>query len=175
MTRIGDKTSSMDQPIDHLVACHRRIEERLETLERSGACLDANRSEAVAAIQKSLDFLDSNGGWHTQDEEESVFPRLRRSLEPADLRYLHDLEMQHDEAEAVLERLKTSFAAVTAGAGYAAEFRNWAARLRELYTAHIASEEATLIDLARHKLSAEDMQLIAAEMKARRNGILRKI
>lgn len=171
MTKIGDKASSMDQPIDHLLSCHRRMEERLEGLERAAAALDDNREEALAAIRKGLDFLTSTGGWHTQDEEESFFPRLRPVLEPAELRQLDELAMQHNGTEAALDAARTSFAAVETGAGYGAELRERLAQLRVLYGAHIALEEAKLIGLARLRLTPEDLRRISEEMKARRNGV----
>ena len=170
--KIGDKVSTLDQPVEHLVACHRRIEERLETLLRAGASLETEREAALAAIAKSLEFLDSNGAWHTEDEEESFSPRLRRSLNPADLHYLHELEMQHDGAEAVLEELRSSVAAMVAGQGTVNHYRQLAARLREIYRAHIASEEEILFPLARQKFNRDDLDLIAVEMKARRNAVL---
>ena len=34
--------ATLDRPLEHLVACHRRIEERLRTLERVGDHLTTN-------------------------------------------------------------------------------------------------------------------------------------
>ena len=42
--------SSLDRPLDHLMACHRRIEERLEVMERAAAHLGDLRAEALAAF-----------------------------------------------------------------------------------------------------------------------------
>ena len=62
--------NTLDSPVEHLLACHRRIEQKLETLARA---VEANHDEALARV---FHFFDTNGLLHTQDEEESIFPRL---------------------------------------------------------------------------------------------------
>jgi len=68
------ESTTLDAPLEHLMACHRRIEERLATLERAGAALESRRDEALGAIRAAFAFMDSNGAIHTRDEEESLFP-----------------------------------------------------------------------------------------------------
>ena len=41
-------------PIEHLVACHRRIEQRLDIFERAGAVLDSDPEASLAAIQNHI-------------------------------------------------------------------------------------------------------------------------
>lgn len=73
----GGELSTPDAPLEHLMACHRRIEERLATFERAGEALVERREEALKAIRSAFAFMESNGAMRTWDEEESVFPRLR--------------------------------------------------------------------------------------------------
>ena len=42
--------------------------------------MENDRAGALDAIRKSLEFLDTSGALHTQDEEDSLFPRLRPKL-----------------------------------------------------------------------------------------------
>jgi hypothetical protein len=78
----ADAAATLDQPLEHLTACHRRIEQRLDTLERVVPFLRTRRDEALQAIRNAFAFLDGSGVRHTQDEEGSIFPRLRDRLTP---------------------------------------------------------------------------------------------
>src|SRR5947208_5826795 len=98
MVQIGESAATLDQPIEHLVACHRRIEQRLATLERAAGELDGRENAARDAIAAAIRFMDTNGAWHTEDEEMSLFPRLRPYLTPDELAFVDSLEAQHREA-----------------------------------------------------------------------------
>src|SRR6476620_8841020 len=97
---------AVEGPIDHLQACHRRIENRLDTLERAGEHLEDLFEESLLAIFNSLRFMDTSGVRHTVDEEESVFPRLRNSLSEEQIQYLDQLESQHREVDKLYGSLK---------------------------------------------------------------------
>ena len=155
--------ATLDQPIDHLFACHRRIEQRLDTMERAADVLDTRRDEALAAIGRVMHFLDTNGAWHTEDEEVSLFPRLRPLIDEASVGYLRDLEQQHAGVERTVAALRS---ALDLGdvSPIVAEARNVAA----VYRAHIRFEESRLLDLARAALGSSDLEVISAEMKQRR-------
>lgn len=168
MIKIGQKAAGTDGPIEHLAACHRRIEERLGTLERAAEWIgsedEAKKAEAIQAIGSAIAFLDSSGVLHTVDEEESLFPRLAHLLTPHEREYLDALERQHRAMDRAYAELKSALAAT----GAADRYRAAAARLADLYREHIASEDENLMPLASRRLSPEDLTLIAAEMKGRR-------
>lgn len=174
MIRIGQANATIDTPVEHLVACHRRIEDRLATLERASGHLSVRRNEALEAIRKSIAFLNSSGAQHTMDEEASVFPRLRPSLSPEDLHYLDSLEGQHREAESVFAQLKEVVEQMTvapeASAALDLRYSELAARLASLYRPHIQSEDEILTRLARQKLSPDDLRAISVEMRERRES-----
>ncbi len=165
--------ATLDQPLEHLFACHRRIEERLNVLIRAAAHLEDRRAEALEAIANSFRFLDSSGVQHTADEEESVFPRMRRSLSKQDVTFLEKLEDDHREVDRVYESAKDVYAALAAANGdigeAAGRFQDIVERLCGLYRAHIAAEDERLIGLGRAVLSDEELSAIAREMKIRRN------
>ena len=171
MIQIGTKAETVaDEPLEHLVACHDRILARLTTLERVGEALERDPASALPALRNALRFFDISGRLHTEDEEESVFPRLRTRLRSDQVEYLDGLEAQHREKEAVYAELKEVASGLDAGvtADRVAYFRGLAARLGELYRAHIASENEVLVELGRGTLTAEELAEIRSEMRARR-------
>ncbi len=170
MVQIGSTPATLDTPIEHLVACHRRIEQRLDTLVLAADHLAKDRPAALAAISASIHFLDTNGVWHTEDEEASLFPRLRAKLAAGEeLAFIDSLESQHLEAEKICGELKTLFSSLDAAEGTAvAEYKACAERLRTLYRAHIRSEDEILTALAKRSLDAKELAGISREMHDRR-------
>ena len=172
MVQIGAPAATLDTPIEHLTACHRRIEQRLDTLVHAAGHLQENRAAALEAISKSLQFMDRSGVQHTTDEEASVFPRLRKKLSGAELQFLETLEAQHAEAEEIYADLKELAGRLNqAGeipADLVARYRETALRLRDLYGAHIRAEDETLNLLAKRSLDDDDLAQISQEMKDRR-------
>ena len=156
-----ERRASIDVPLEHLMACHRRIEERLETLERAAAHLETHTEEALGAFRSAFAFLDSSGMLHTADEEESLFPRLMPALEPGERSYIAGLEHDHTEAHRIYTELKASLDRPT-------QVRHLVDRLCGLYRSHIASEDSVLQEYAQTHLTAEQLVEIAREMKDRR-------
>lgn len=165
--------ASLDHPLDHLMACHRRIEERLEILERAAIHLDGRRDDALEAIDNCFRFLNSNGIWHTADEEESIFPRLQARLNQTDAQFLRNLEAEHREADGLYRQLKELRAALAAAVPANSEaviedFRKVVRHLCEIYRRHIAAEDARFIGIARNGLDESQLSEISREMKTRR-------
>ena len=170
MIQIGEKQATIEDPLEHLVACHRRIEQRLTTLERAAEALDTRPAEALEAVQSALRFMDTSGHLHTVDEEESVFPRLRPQLAAEEAAFLDSLENDHIAADAVYSELKQAVADLAAGvtADRVARFRDCAARLAAAYRAHIASEDTMLVAIGRRTLNPDQLTAIQQEMRKRR-------
>lgn len=170
MIQIGASAATIDSPIEHLVACHRRIEQRLDTLFNASGHLENDRRAALDAIGKSLQFLDTSGALHTEDEEASVFPRLRPKLTPAEIAFLDALEEQHEEAESIYAELKRLVGALDSSCApdSVSRYRECAQRLRAHYRQHIQAEDENLINLAERFLSDADRMEISREMRVRR-------
>lgn len=80
--QIGAKPDSgFDDPIGMLKDCHRRIESFLGILgivvgrAKRRSLTDEERS----AVQAALQYFRTGGQRHTADEEQSLFPRLRKT------------------------------------------------------------------------------------------------
>jgi hemerythrin-like domain-containing protein len=167
MIQIGASAATIDTPIEHLMACHRRIEQRLETLIHAAGHLENNRTAALEAIRKSFEFLDTSGALHTEDEEASLFPRLRPKLSSSEVAFVDSLEAQHVKAGALYSQLKKREAMLT-DAHSIASYLECATRLRALYRDHIRAEDEILTALARKSLGDLEISEISEEMRARR-------
>ncbi len=162
--------SSIESPVAHLAACHRRIEERLDTLERVAQHLRTRSGEALSAIQGVFWFFDSSGVNHTADEEESFFPRFTARLTPDEQQLLNTLKTEHTRAEAIYDDLKAHVAKMANPPSVADQHRyaELASALCSLYRQHIRNEDAHFPAIAQRTLSAEDLDAITLEMKQRR-------
>lgn len=166
MIQIGASAATIETPIEHLMACHRRIEQRLDTLINAAGHLDDDRAAALNAIRKSLEFLDTSGALHTEDEEASLFPRLRPKLSASEISFIDSLEAQHVEAGSIyaeLKRLVHDLAGDSVG-----RYRECAERLRSLYRDHIRAEDEILTAMAKRSLDDAEIHEISQEMRARR-------
>ena len=167
---------TLHRPADHLLACHRRIEERLDILEMAAFQLPNRREEALRAMGNVFRFFESNGTWHTADEEDSIFPRLRGRLDDAEVQLLNGLEMEHRQVEVLYADVRDFYTElVTLPIGPAEAMieplQNSIMRLHELYRNHISKEDANLIPLIRKILDEDQLAIIAEEMKSRRGLI----
>jgi hemerythrin-like domain-containing protein len=170
--RIGEPATTIDTPLEHLTACHRRIEDRLATLERAADRWRDAPELALEAIRKSILFLDSSGALHTMDEEQSLFPRLRPRLTGEEAAHLDRLEQQHHEVESVIAELKGVVAQIAASPEQSVpldtRYRELVNQLTGLYRPHIQFEDDVLIRLARRVLDAGELRDISEEMRSRR-------
>lgn len=164
-TLFGEQGATLSRPLDHLKACHRRIGERLDTLERIAAHIGTNREEAVDALHRVFAFLDSSGALHTADEEESVFPRLTPKLERAEMSFVAGLEHDHTTAHQLYTELKR----LAAAEDFGPPFQSVIERLVAHYRKHIAKEDEVLDSLCREKLTPPELAEISEEMAARRH------
>lgn len=165
MVQIGESVATLASPLEHLVACHRRIEQRLATFVKAGVELEAKPQQALEAIASAIRFMDTNGARHTEDEEESVFPRLKPHLTAPEAAFVEGLEAEHLEAEGMYLALK---ATVPELPGARDAYLKLAARLQTIYRKHIQAEEEILLVLAQRELHTPDLDAIAGEMRARR-------
>lgn len=171
--KLGAAPALERDAVDMLLACHQRIRNftgiavRLAEAASSPAPEIANAAEAVHRYYSIALPL------HEADENDSVYPRLRRQLTDAGEREsLQAMVDQHGPIDEVVARLVPRWAEVKEHpdklASAAPELRADAARLQELWRQHLALEEEIVFPLIRERLSADDLEAIHAEMKQRR-------
>ena len=175
---IGAKRESdFTDPIGMLGDCHRRIEMFLNVLVRiaeqaRGGTLN---EEQRGALETAIRYFREAAPKHTADEEESLFPRLRR-IESADVRALmariESLEEEHgcaDRSHGEVDSLgRLWLKDGVLPADQAAWLLTLLLQLRELYRHHIATEDNEVFPTAAAALSASDREAIGNEMASRR-------
>ena len=173
----GKRESDFTNPIGMLGDCHRRIIHFLQVLvtlssEANGGALSA---EQRSALGTSLLYFREAAPKHTADEEESLFPRLRRLRTPeiaAVLAKVDSLEEEHscaDRHHAEVDRLGQLWLQQGhLSTGDAARFSALVNQLSDLYRRHIGMEDREVFPFAAAALSAVDREAIGGEMAARR-------
>jgi hemerythrin-like domain-containing protein len=175
---IGDEPGhGFDQPIGLLRDCHRRIEKFLGLLIRvvtdtRGAELDG---EHRTALEAALRYFKQAAPWHTRDEEDSLFPRMRRLDDPhvlAILSEIETLESDHTQADAMhaeVDWLGTRWLQHRSlTADEVQRMGELLRTLRQTYQRHITEEDDVIFPLAQRVLSAASLAAIGREMAERR-------
>jgi hemerythrin-like domain-containing protein len=175
MIQIGAKPDSgFDDPIGMLKDCHRRIEHFLGIL-----CLMANRAEGRAltteeasAVQAALQYFRVGGVRHNADEEESLFPRLRKQFAEDAMVKIDSLEIDHRSADRLHLAIEQLYEAwMERGSLSSAESQQLLSateRMENLYKAHIAVEEEVIFPRAAALFSSADLASIGKEFRDRR-------
>jgi len=174
--QIGAKAHHFTNPTGLLSDCHRRIEMFLGTLESVAKVIDQTQTEdARQALESALRYFSQAAPKHTADEEESLFPRLRRISTPeitSTLSRLDELEVEHrraDRLHAEVERLGVKYLSEgRLSIEEAARYRDAVGELRVMYERHISLEDDIIFPLAARYLTQHDKSAIADEMAGRR-------
>jgi hemerythrin-like domain-containing protein len=168
-------------PLGLLVHCHAKIEAQLGALERATHLLRGGDAEAIPAALGAVESAQAHfagpGVKHTADEEESLFPRLRRHAGPSELATLDELEAQHRVAErahaeldAVVERVLRS---ARPSEPDVVELDRCVGALVSLYGPHILLENEAIFPAAARLLPPDEIVAVGQEMRARRVGMVR--
>lgn len=150
---------------------HQRLEERVAELQRAiGAIVRERGTPAdLESVDAVLAFLERSALRHETDEEESLFPRLRRHADLWPL--IDDLLGQHQQHRHLVAQLRTLRGGWPASGPDAADAAGMAVTVNDLarsYRRHIDREERDLIPAARDRLSATDQAALTEEMERRR-------
>jgi hemerythrin-like domain-containing protein len=175
---IGAKAQAgFDRPLDLLQDCHRRIEYFLSILQRVAASeQEILDDEHRTALEAALRYFREAAPRHTADEEQSLFPRLRREtgneIKTA-LARIDALESDHHRADVLhgeVDRLGRQWLRDgTLTAAERAGLRSSIDDLLRLYAEHIRIEDREIFALAGKVLSPSDIASVGQEMKARRH------
>jgi pyridoxamine 5'-phosphate oxidase len=173
-------------PLGLLVHCHERIEGHLSALERAAEILRAGDRQSLPRVFAAIDAACAHfaipGVKHTEDEEVSLFPRLRErggSAGQDALAAMAELESQHRTAEqfhAEFDELVESLP--RDGSADAKDldcFSEVVTELTTLYRPHILLENNFVFPVAAEVLPASEIQALGEEMRARRKDILQKL
>lgn len=169
-----DITVGFDDPLEILLACHRRIEKQLETLQRLRSHVDQHGvdAEASAAAQAVLRYFARAAMSHHDDEEKDLFPLLeQRITDPGEKARFHalrdELERDHREVQALWTKVKKPLEGIAEGLtrGLAAADVH---AFVGAYVRHILAEESALPEFFNRWLDGEDRATLGRSMSARR-------
>jgi hemerythrin-like domain-containing protein len=147
-----------DDPVARLGNTHRRMAEELAALE--GAARAGDRQ----GLDMGLDFFASAAKRHHEDEEASLFPRLRGDAGLVPL--LDGLASEHRDHEAARREIEE----LVRGNGDVQAIAASVARFAEMVRAHIEKEDRELLPAAERMLDAATLEAVAEEMRGRRRG-----
>ena len=160
------------EPLERLQACHGRIEEQLQALERLAHRASATGAEAAAA-QSVLGFFETVGAQHHRDEDEDLFPLLRARaaavgrIEVAAA--IDEIEREHATLAAQWQRLREALSAIAAQR-HARFDAGEAGRFAWLYRRHMDRETQLVLPFARETLGTQERAELGARMAARRSA-----
>ncbi len=175
--QIGATSPSFADPTRLLSDCHRRIEMFLRVLQAVGDRADQPLDdETRRSLETALRYFREAAPKHTADEEESLFPRMRRLGDAAARHALARLESLEDDHRTVAPLHAT---VETLGIRYletgmlasveVEEFRGAIARLITIYSQHILAEDDVVFPVAAKLLSTSERYEVGKEMADRRN------
>ncbi|HET7365487.1 MAG TPA: hemerythrin domain-containing protein [Burkholderiales bacterium] len=168
-------TPRFDEPLELLEACHARIETQLAMLERLVAHVAQHGCdiEAREAARFIMRYFDTAGVHHHRDENEDLFPLLRRKaaeLEcPEVSAVINELEGDHETMDLQWSRLRERLDALThssdalLAAGDIAGFA-W------LNRRHMEKEAALVLPFAKEALDGQERAALGERMAARRKS-----
>ena len=172
--RLFDALSGFDDPLEMLLACHRRIEKQLDTLKRLRTHLEAHGVDADASLaaQNVLRYFQSAAANHHADEEQDLFPLLESRIddpgEQARFRAFRErLESDHRALEGAWNRLRRPLEGIADGLSRTLPAADVQAFVGA-YANHILTEETTLKDFFDRWLGEADRRTLGQSMAARR-------
>lgn len=179
LMQIGQKPeSTFHEPIEMLEDCHKRFFFFLRNLTKVAAEGDAHSLDPGhrAVLEKALHYFRTSAVLHNTDEEQSLFPRLRKLENPTAGELLIQIDslendhrwadQQHSQVDAICRRwIETG----TVAQDDRAQLKTILASLLTFYERHIKLEESEVFRAARALLSASGKESMGEEMAQRRN------
>jgi hemerythrin-like domain-containing protein len=160
-----------DHPLDHWFSSHRVLETKLRLLARAEGQLDSpKKAHARSQVEALVTFLEAHLPLHIEDEEISIFARLRGRLTGREEEALDLLEEQHRISHRLQSALRGAVEEYKRKPGKrsAEKIRVVVCELLDLYRRHIRLEDQVILRAAHRVLTAVELASIAGEMKQRR-------
>jgi hemerythrin-like domain-containing protein len=163
----------LSQPLDFIHVEHLRHRELCRAAEELADTAEFDRPLARAFVS----FLEVDMALHVIDEEEDLFPVLRRRLKPSDEagRVIGLLSGEHAADEALSREIAAGLKAAidTDATSLPKPVRNALLAFADRQRRHLSVENAILLPLASRRLSRRDLDQMARRMAARRGLDLR--
>jgi len=170
----GAAAPSFDHPLELLHACHGKIHQQLDTLQKLATHLPVHGcdQQVQQAAQGILRYFDSAGQFHHQDEEENLFPALLalNTPEKANVKALiENLLAQHAVMFAAWSEVRAVLVKLAEGVNTPLP-KALVEKLVGSYTPHIELEETELLLLSARLLSPQQIMEMGKCMAQRRGA-----
>ena len=170
----GAAAPSFDHPLELLHACHGKIHQQLDTLQKLATHLPVHGcdQQVQQAAQGILRYFDSAGQFHHQDEEENLFPTLLalNTPEKANIKALiENLLAQHAVMFAAWSDVRAVLVKLAEGVNTPLP-ETLVEKLVGSYTPHIELEETELLSLSARLLSPQQIMEMGKCMAQRRGA-----
>jgi len=166
---LGEPAPDFSDPIGLLEACHSRIAENCELLQRMCDHQDAHGAddELITAAHRVMRYFDLAAPLHHADEEQDLFPALAGGADLAPL--ITRLQAEHDEHEALWQGLRKELMIIVAGRR-STLLRQRVEPFTKAYLEHAEIENRQILPQARQILDSNTLARIGASMARRRQG-----
>jgi hemerythrin-like domain-containing protein len=182
---INSRPLAFADPLAMLVHCHHKIERHIKALEQSAEVirsgLDNERLAAFFAIDMARAHFAGPGVKHTEDEEQSLFPRVKLRGGDAGreaLAAIADLEFEHRSAEHLHQSFEALVAQLprdgSADSKDINQLNELIAAISNLYRPHMKVENELVFPLAQRLLTSTDIEQLGDEMRDRRRVRLKR-
>lgn len=169
------RAPSTSDAVELLLQCHWRIRHFTSLAGRVARASAAPASEIAEAARQLERYFASALPLHVADEEQSIEPRLL-GFDPQLDHALQRMAAEHLEAEEALAELtavcRRLFETEGRDGALQRRLKPSADRLEELFTRHLAAEEAVIFPALRARLSPAALEIVVAEMRSRRQNSL---
>jgi len=170
----GETAPSFDHPLEMLHACHGKIQQQLDTLQKLAAHLPVHGcdQQVQQAAQGILRYFDTAGQFHHQDEEENLFPTLLALSTPEKARVkalVERLLAQHTVMFAAWSDVRAVLVKLAEGINMPLP-EALVERLVGSYTPHIDLEETELLTLSARLLGPQQIMEMGKSMAERRGA-----
>ena len=161
-------TSLLDQPLDYVLADHLRQRVLCVLCDQIADSTEVDPEIAAEVVA----FMTRDLVVHVIDEEQDLFPMIRRRATPEDAiePVLGQLSGDHAEDEALANTIIAGLQAIrgVSPPKPPKDLRKALRRFAESQRQHLALENATLMPLAKRRLTPQDLTELSVRMATRR-------
>ena len=168
--------AGFEVPLEMLAACHGRVQQHCELLQRLLAHVRQHGADAQArdAAQRVLRYFDTAARDHHADEEQDLLPALLEAMAGSDAVCIRDMIRRIGSEHRALEQRWASLRETLLAWQRGEQVEPDEARGREFsefidaYAAHMAYEEAEVMPMASRLLADDQLDAIGKAMRERR-------
>jgi len=157
-------------PLGLLAACHRRMLDLCELLDRLPHWIEANGvdREVEDSVTRIKRYFETAAPLHHQDEEQDLFPMLIHDVAARAL--IGQLQQEHRQLDRLWQDLAAQLQALAQGEYDAPAFDAAAIPFCHAYRTHVQQEDSQLLKIAQAQLSTSQLQQLGDAMARRRHS-----